>query len=301
MGGYMGDIMSSFFTFSYNKGDLFRMPARRQSSNKGTYGRVLCVCGSYGMAGAAYLAAKAALRVGAGLVEVLTPECNRTVIHGLLPEAVVTAYDGNCPSKAVIDAALARADAVVCGCGLGVTPESRTVVAYILRNVSVPCVLDADGLNIVAKNPSLKNHLKGKIITPHPAEMARLLGAETEDVCSDLRGVCHDFARNYNTVCVLKDHNTVVSEGTEQIYLNNSGNSGMATGGSGDVLSGILGGILAQNKEGNLTVFEAACLGVYVHGLSGDAARNRLGEYSLIASDIIDSLPEVLRTVPIKD
>lgn len=287
--------MNNFSTFSYTRADLARMPRRSQKSNKGTFGRVLCVCGSRGMAGAACFAAKAAYRTGAGLVEILTPECNLAVLQTLVPEAVVTVYSEQEPSAEVIDAAVGRADAIVCGCGLGVGQTSRFVLGRVLRGAGVPCVIDADGLNLISRNPSLYKYMKGKIITPHPAEMSRLCGTPVDAVCADLQNTCHGFAARYELVCVLKDHRTAISDGSTRVYVNTSGNSGMATGGSGDVLSGIIGGILAQNKDGKLSAFECACLGVYIHGLSGDAAASALGEYSLMASDIIDYLPAVLK------
>ena len=289
--------MSDFSIFSYDKSALRRLPVRPQRSNKGTFGRVLLVCGSCGMAGAAYLSAKAALRMGAGLVEVFTPECNRAIIQGLLPEAIVTAYDEDVPCRELLDSSLEKADAVVCGCGSGQSASSRAIVSHLLRTVTVPCIIDADGLNLVSRNPSLKKYLSGKIITPHPGEMSRLCGKDTDGVCSQINSVCQDFAREHSLVCVLKDHSTAVSDGSERLYVNNSGNSGMATAGSGDVLAGIIGGILAQNRRGELSLFDVACLGAYVHGLSGDAAAAQLGEYSLIASDIIDHLPTVLRGI----
>ena len=249
------------------------------------------------MAGAAYLSAKAALRTGAGLVEIFTPECNREILQCLLPEAIVTTYDEEAPSREHIDAAMARADAVVCGCGLGQSAASRALVSHLLRTVTAPCLIDADALNLVSRNPSLKKYLSGKIITPHPGEMSRLCGKDTEDICSQINSVCHSFALEHGLVCVLKDHSTAVSDGSERLYVNNGGNSGMATAGSGDVLAGIIGGILAQNGKGELSAFDVACLGVYIHSLSGDVAAAQLGEYSLIASDIIDHLPVVLRGI----
>lgn len=291
------DIMDTFSTFSYTKNDLALMPPRPQKSNKGTFGRVLCICGSYGMAGAAYLSAKAALRAGAGLVEILTPECNRTVLQTLLPEAIVTAYDTDNVCEDIIDSALSRATAVVCGCGLGITPPSRKVLAHVLRICEKPMVLDADALNLISRNLSLLKYAKGKIITPHPAEMSRLLGKGVSEITQNIPAECREFAKKHSLTCVIKDHNTAVSDGSERVYVNTSGNSGMATAGSGDVLAGIIGGILSQNRENVLTNLQVASLGVYIHGLAGDAAALSVGEYSLIASDIIDSLPRVLSSI----
>lgn len=287
--------MKNISTYSYTVTDLKRLPSRPEESNKGTFGRVLCVCGSYGMAGAAYFAAKSALRTGAGLVEILTPRENMTVLQTLLPEAIVTVYDSSAPVAPVLEAAISRATAIVCGCGLGISQASRTVLSKVLRTATVPTVLDADALNLLSRNPSLLKYAKGKIITPHPAEMSRLTGIPTENIVADNLNICRDFARKHELVCVLKSHNTAVSDGGERIYVNNSGNSGMATGGSGDVLAGIIGGILAQDRDGKLTSLDTATLGVYIHGLAGDIAAEKVGKYSLIASDIIDALPLVLK------
>lgn len=283
--------------FSYGPSDLSLMPPRKAESNKGSYGRVLCVCGSVGMAGAAYLCASAALRTGAGLVEVLTPEENRVIIQTLLPEAIVSVYDKDSPSIEQIDACLTRANAVVCGCGLGVGSASRALLGRVLRKVQVPTVLDADALNIISKSPTLLKYAANKIITPHPMEMSRLCAQDVSDINADRESVCSDFAESHSLICVLKGHRTVVSDG-KSVFINTSGNSGMATAGSGDVLAGIIGGILAQNTEGKLDMLQAASLGVYVHGLCGDAAAQKLGEYSVIASDIVANLPDVLKEIP---
>ena len=287
--------MDGFTTFSYTHGELLLMPPRPQESNKWTFGRVLCVCGSHGMAGAAYLSGKAALRCGAGLVEILTPDENRTVIQTLLPEAVVSTYSSDSPDTDFIKATVSRADAIVCGCGLGISDSSLAVLSAVLHCATAPTVLDADALNLLSRNPSLMKYVTGKIVTPHPMEMARLTGMTVEEVSANRNALCHDYAQRNGVVCVLKGHRTAVSDGGQQVYVNRSGNSGMATGGSGDVLAGIIGGILAQGREGRLTIMQTACLGVYIHGLCGDAAAQKFGEYSLIASDIIEALPVVLK------
>ena len=287
--------MNSITTYSYTHADLKKLPFRPDESNKGTFGRVLCACGSYGMAGAAYFAAKAALRSGAGLVEVLTVKENLPVIQTLLPEAIVTVYDKDVIDDGLISNALSRADVIVCGCGLGVSSTSRKLLSRILRESSVPTVLDADALNLLSKNPSLMKYTRGCIITPHPGEMSRLTGLSVDDILGDRINVCRDLARTRELICVLKTHSTTVSDGSDTVFVNTSGNNGMATAGSGDVLAGIIGGLLAQNGQSRLTRTEIAALGVYVHGLAGDAAAEKLGKRSLIASDIIDALPLILK------
>ena len=202
-------------------------------------------------------------------------------------------YDASSPDANIIEAAVARADTVVCGCGLGVGRESQFVLSRVLRSVGVPLVLDADALNIISQSPVLAKHARGAVITPHPGEMARLTGLSVEEVNADRENVCREFAREHSLVCVLKGHGTVVSDG-ERVYRNTTGNSGMATAGSGDVLAGIVGGVLSQSRNGELSRLEAAALSVYIHGLCGDVAADKLGEYSVIASDIIDALPTFL-------
>ncbi len=282
--------------FSYTNADLALMPKRPQDSNKGTFGRVLCVCGSHGMAGAAFLCAKSVLRAGAGLVEILTHEDNRIILQTLLPEAIVTCYQSDSLNAELIENAVSRADAVVCGCGIGVSRESLLLLSRTLRACHVPLVLDADALNLLSQNPSLKKYARGAIITPHPLEFSRLSGMCLEDISADRESACRHLAEKHSLVCVLKGHNTVVSDG-ESVYFNTSGNSGMATAGSGDVLAGITGGILAQSKSSDLTKLQVACLAVYIHGLCGDAAAANLGEYSVIASDIIACLPKILKCI----
>ena len=289
--------MADFSTFSYNRESLSRMPTRDENGNKGTFGRVLLVCGSRGMAGAAYLSALAALRTGAGLVEILTPDVNLPIIQTLLPEAVVSTYNEKEPSAIEIEKAVKRADVIVCGCGLGVSRISLFVLSRVLHMSNVPTVLDADALNLLARNHSLMKYCKGKIITPHPAELSRLTGASVENIVAEPDKAAHDFASKHGLVCVLKGHNTRVSDGSESIYVNNSGNTALSTGGSGDVLAGIIGAICSQSRNTDMTPFEAACLGVYIHGLCGDVCAIKHGEYSTIASDIIAALPEILKKI----
>lgn len=293
----MRRIIMSFSVFSYTASDLSLLPRRTDESNKGTYGRVLCVCGSVGMCGAAYLAAKAAYRSGAGLVRILTVRENLIPLQTALPEAIVTTYESDAPDTKTILDSLDWADVIVIGCGIGDGNTSRSVLSTVLRSTDKPRVIDADALNIISKNGALKKYLRGAIITPHPLEMSRLCGLSVEQIMEDTPTVAQDFAKRYGTVCLIKRHKTVISDGGDKIYVNDSGNSGMATAGSGDVLSGIIGGILAQDRDGSLGTMRGACLGAYIHGLCGDAAARRLGEYSMMASDMTDALPAVLKDI----
>lgn len=280
--------------FSYTERDIAQMPNRPAESHKGTFGKVLCVCGSDGMCGAAYFAAKACYRMGAGLVRILTVEKNLPILQTLIPEAIVTVYDPTCPSIAL--EMIEWADVLIVGCGLGISAQSRGLLSDLLRiRGDKPTVLDADALNLLSRNPSLMKYTKGAILTPHVGEMSRLTSLSCEKISENTAKIAHDFANKHKLICVLKSHRTVVSDGSELVYRNVSGNSGMATGGSGDVLAGMIGGILAQSHNGELTTMDAACLGVYLHGLCGDAAAAKLTEYSVMASDLLDAIPKVLK------
>ncbi|MBO5306301.1 MAG: NAD(P)H-hydrate dehydratase [Clostridia bacterium] len=291
--------MSSFF--SYRPTDLSRVPLRTQNSHKGTYGRVLVVGGSVCMSGAAYFAAKAAYRMGAGLVHILTHKDNRIILQTQLPEAILSTYgdDVERDRETVLDA-VSRADAIVVGVGLGQSEQAKRLLSMVLSQADAPLVIDADALNILAKHGELWEQISAPVIvTPHPLEMARLCHMDVSVIERDRLTAAVNFSEKYALVCVLKGHNTIVSDGAEArglgdehtVYLNHSGNSGMATGGSGDVLSGIIASLIAQK----MLPFDAATLGVYIHGLAGDAAAEALGEYSVMASDIIDHISEIIK------
>lgn len=270
------------------------MPHRPERSNKGTFGTLLVIGGSVGMAGAGYFAAKAAYRTGCGLVRLLTPRENLAVYQTLIPEATVTVYDASSPDPTVVKNAVARASAVVIGVGLGTSEQSKLILKTALEACTVPLVIDADGLNLIAADKSLFDLVPANtVFTPHPAEMSRLTGLPLVSVLEDIPGVCENFAEKHRTICALKDHATAVSDG-KRTMINHSGNSGMATGGSGDVLAGIIGSIMAQGAP----AFDSAALGVFIHGLAGDTAADTLSEYSVTASDIIDSIPRIMKRIP---
>lgn len=267
------------------------LPERPVRSNKATFGKVLCLAGSYCMSGAAYLCAKAAYRSGTGMVRVFTPEENRVIIQTSLPEALVSVYDSNSPDVSELIEGIRWADVVVAGPGLGRSEGALALLTALLRNTVKALVLDADALNLISENPKLWETVpRGTVITPHPGEMSRLCGCSIDEILRDVSGICQGFAHAHGVVCVLKDHATAVSDG-EEIYVNSTGNSGMATAGSGDVLAGIIGALLGQG----MTPFAAAAIGVRIHGMAGDAAADLLGEYSVMASDIIDCIPKVMK------
>ena len=272
--------------------DLKKIPLRPNDSHKGTFGKVLVIAGSPTISGAAYLAGAAAYRMGAGLVKLYTPKENKTAMQTLLPEALLEIYDREIPSKEQLMQAVDWADVVVIGPGLGMDPEAEKILEYVIRESEVPLVIDADGLNLLAKNPNwLYAKRKEIIITPHILEMARLSGESKENVKEHAMEIAENFVNKYPVTLILKDTRTLVAKEGELLYVNTSGNSGMATGGSGDVLAGIVGGLLAQ---GMLPV-EAARLAVYLHGLSGDHAAQKKGVYAMTARDILEGMIEVTK------
>jgi len=267
-----------------------RLPKRRPDSHKGDYGRVLVVAGSPGMCGAAVLAGKAAYRAGAGLVYHCCPERVADVISIKQDCAVVWPFQESKASQQILDYA-SRCDVAVIGPGLSQAPAIVDAVREIVPAIDIPFVLDADGLNAFQAHPDLlaKGHAP-RVLTPHPGEAARLLGRTIEEVERDRRAAVLELARRFLAVALLKGHRTLITDG-KRVATNRTGNPGMATGGSGDVLSGVIGGLLAQK----LAPFDAAALGAHVHGRAGDLAAKRLGETSLMASDLLDELPRAFR------
>lgn len=275
------------------------MPKRRADSNKGTYGRALIAAGTKNMSGAAYMAAKAAYRIGTGLVRILTEECNRLSIQTLLPEAVMdtlsTEADAKEPCREDSYTALGAAHwakAVCIGPGYGTRAWKKRLMEQMIHGMSCPLVLDADALNLLADTPEYLDTISVPvIITPHPGEMARLLHTSVEEVTADPAGICLRFAGEHRVICVLKGARTVISDG-ETLWINETGNHGMATGGAGDVLAGIITGLLAQGCQ----PLPAAILGVYVHGLAGNAAKKENSARGMLAGEIIEGLKTVLGT-----
>ncbi len=263
------------------------LPKRPRDGHKGTFGTVLVVAGSDGMAGAAVLAATAALRGGAGLVQVALPRALQPVLAVAVPCATTLVR-----SAANVLAAAVRCQAIVAGPGLGATPSTRALVRTLLAVPDVPRVLDADACNVLAPLPKTRALAsRGPLVlTPHPGEAARLLGCTTADVQRDRPAALRALCARSGGVVVLKGAHTLVGDGV-RCFTNRTGNPGMATGGSGDVLAGLLGALLAQG----MAPFDAACLAVHVHGAAGDRVASRLGEAGLIASDLPLAIAEELR------
>jgi NAD(P)H-hydrate epimerase len=272
------------------------LPPRSAESNKGTYGRVLVVAGSRGMSGAGVLCAGAALRGGAGLVCLAVPEGILTIVAGANP-CYLTAplpqdEEGRfAPAAESRLLALAAAnDVLALGPGLGRSTALTGLVTALLSRTDKPVVLDADGLNAVqATVATLSNRSAPLILTPHPGEFARLLHTDVGSVQARRQELAVQFASTHRLVLVLKGHGSIVTDG-RRVYHNTTGNPGMATGGTGDVLTGLIAALVGQG----LDAFDAAQLGIYLHGLAGDLARDDLGEVSLIASDLLTYLPQVL-------
>ncbi len=281
--------------FTYDESDLDKVPMRPSRSNKGTFGKVLVIAGSPNMSGACYLSAKAAYRMGAGLVKIMTAKENREILQTSLPEAILTTYDAS-TEKADLLKELQWATVIVFGPGIGDAPIVKTLFELVVKNAKVPVVLDADGINLLAKRPDkeeLLSHLSENfILTPHLMEMSRLNGKPVSEIRKDILSVATEMVKGRNYTLVLKDARTIVARDGIQ-YVNASGNHGMATAGAGDVLTGVISGLLA----GGMTSYEAACLGVYIHGLSGDCARVKMGAFSLMAEDIIGGIVDVLKNV----
>lgn len=270
--------------------DLTQLTIRPSHSNKGTFGKLLIIAGSVNMAGAAILAGKSAYASGCGLVRILTPEENRIIIQTALPEAILTTYQSKKEGEENIKNAIDWADVILIGPGIGIGNSAETLVKQVLKNASVPILMDADALNIVAKDVSiLKRPHTELVITPHLGEMSRLIGDSVGFIQTRLLDTAKDFANSYNVTCVLKDERTITAVPYGTAYVNLSGNAGMATAGSGDVLSGIIASLMAQGYSSEI----AAPLGVFLHGTAGDCMVHETGMTGLVASDLIQGIRRI--------
>ncbi len=278
--------------YTFNRKELRKLlPVRRADSNKGTYGKLLMISGSAGMSGAAYLNAKAAYLSGVGLVRIYTPEENRVILQQQLPEAIVTTYTEYRGEE--LEELLAWADAVCIGSGLGTGELSCRVLKKVLSDVKTPCLIDADGLNILASHEEyLTSFLRDRrdenllVLTPHMKEMSRLLGKSVSDIKARRMELAGEYAEQIGGTCVLKDSRTVTVSPEGRSYVNLSGNAAMAKAGSGDVLAGVISALLAQGLRGH----SAGALGTYLHGRAGDHAKRLYGSYSVLAGDLLTCL-----------
>ena len=265
----------------------YKMLTREQNSNKGTFGKVLNFCGSENYIGAAYLATVSSLKVGAGFSALATEHQVINSVSTLLPEAVYLTREQGLEN-------LKEYTVVLIGCGLGVNKESKNLLENVLDeiNLETPLVIDADGLNLLSEI-GLKRKHKNLIITPHPLEASRLLKCSLEDVLNNLEGSAKNLTEKYNCVSVLKTHRTIICDTNFEIHINQHGNSALAKAGSGDVLAGIIAGLLAQK----MNTFEASKLGVYLHSRTGEIASEELTEYSVLASDLPKYLHKAIKEI----
>lgn len=265
---------------------------RPKTCHKNSFGTALTVCGSYGMSGAAILSASAALKSGVGLLKVATVPKNYTALATAVPEAVLLPLKSKGKTYSAkafnnLKEHLKTASSLLIGPGLSVSCDTKKLVSKLLKTTEIPTVLDADGINIAALDIQLLKDVKAPlIITPHPAEMARLIKSDTKTVEANRFKVAAEFAKTYGTVTVLKGANTIIAAPNGQITVNTNGNAGMASAGSGDVLSGIITALLANG----IGPYEAAKAAVWLHAAAGDCARELFGERAMLPSDMINQL-----------
>ena len=273
---------------------------RSKNSHKGDFGRIFILAGSKGMSGAAHLSALGALRSGAGLVTLGVPEKIYKIVARKNSEIMVhpfpSTFQGTLSLKGFpkIKSFYNSQNVLAIGPGLSKNSSTQKLIHMILKNITIPVVIDADGLNALKGNLNLLLTLKNRaVLTPHTGEFLRVFRGKSND--SDLirKKRALEVAKKFKITIILKGNRTVVASPSGEVFLNTTGNPGMATAGSGDVLTGILTGLLGQG----LSLFEAACIGVYVHGLAGDLAKKKKGEISLIAGDLIDNLPIAFRVI----
>lgn len=273
------------------------LPKRRSDAHKGDFGRIFILGASKGMTGAVCLTSMGALRCGCGLLNVGVPDSVYSVVATKLTEAMTMGYDdydgkfSHKNSREIIER-INLSDVTGFGMGFGQGEEINKLVYDIIENAEKPLVIDADGINAVSGNIDILEKLKVKaVITPHPMEMSRLTGKSISEIQKDRLGTALCFSEKYNVVTVLKGEHTVVADTDGSYYINETGNPGMATGGSGDVLTGMIASFVGQG----LSQFEASLLSVYLHGRAGDLAAEELGEHSVIASDILGKIPLAIK------
>jgi hydroxyethylthiazole kinase-like uncharacterized protein yjeF len=276
------------------------IPGRMENSNKGDFGRILLVTGSTGMTGSGCLSSMAALRSGAGLVYAGVPKSLAHIYGSMLAEPVVLPLEDDINGCLTAESAdqileyMNRMTIAAIGPGLTASKSITSIVEEIISRSTIPIILDADALNAISGNTAILKRLSVKaVVTPHPGEMARLTGLSIRDVQADRIGIAGSFARSYGVTVVLKGSRTVIAQPDGRIFVNPTGNSGMATAGSGDVLTGIIAGIASQGAA----VEDAAIAGVFLHGLAGDAAAATVGMYCMIADDIIRYLPQAFKDI----
>ncbi len=275
---------------------------RRADANKGNFGHVLVIGGSVGKAGAAAMAGMAALRAGAGLSTVCTPKAVLPTVAGFHPEVMTEPLEeteaGGISMRALdrrVDALVKGKTVLAVGPGISRHAETAEFARTVVKKYKIPIVLDADGLNAFEGHAAkLNGRARSLVITPHPGEMARLAGSTVAAVQRDRLNVARTFAREHEVIVVLKGHRTLIAQPDGEVWVNTTGNPGMATGGTGDILTGMISGFIAQNPD---RIVEAMIAAVHLHGLAGDVACESMGEHSLVATDLLKALPEAFRRV----
>lgn len=286
--------------FSYQEEDICKIPKRKLDSHKGSNGKVLLIAGSSEIGGACVLSALSLYRSGCGYVKVLTHEKNRDLMMSKVPETMVSVYGDGKLEPDTLKAACDFATVIVIGPGLGKTEEAKEIIRYVLTKTSKPLLIDADAINLIGESKDLQEFLQKRdksqpvILTPHLLELKRLSGMEIEDYKKNPLEKGLAVANKYQCILVCKDAATVVFDGrigaVRKYYINQSGNDGLATAGSGDVLAGIIGGMLGKGMDG----MEAACMGVYLHGLCADRIAEHGSRSYMKPTDIIEGLGEFL-------
>ncbi len=270
-------------------------PKRAADSHKGTYGHVLSLCGCYGMVGAAMLAGEAALRCGAGLLTAALPRSVYPMLTARLPEAVCLPLPETARGRVSREAlpllrtVLAKSTAFLCGCGLGVESETEELLLQLLPETKIPVILDADGINLFSRHIDTLKTVSALCLTPHPGEAARLLRCPVADIQADRIGAAQQLARQTGAVVVLKGHRTLIAAPEEALLCNPTGTPGMATGGSGDVLAGMIASFAAQGMD----LRDAAMCGVYLHGRAGELAAAQWSQHAMLPSDMLRCFGEL--------
>lgn len=297
--GVSDDILYPFaerYTTMTDSEVFLRIKPRAYDSHKGTFANVLTICGSRNMTGCVYLCNQAAVEIGAGLVTAAFPECIYNTVTAKLNEPLMLPFKNNEEGRMTADAktllpAMKKADVIAMGCGLGIDSDTKELVRFVINNFTGTLILDADALGCIAKDVEiLKNAPCSVIITPHPGEMSRLTGKTVSDIQSDRMKTALDFAKKYGVTVVLKGANTVVADKTGRCCINPTGNPSMARGGSGDVLTGIIAGLIKQTEDD----FAAACVGCYIHGETADSIVKKYTSLAATPTRVVQELNGML-------
>ena len=273
-----------------------KLPERFPESHKGTFGKLLCICGSKNMPGAAYFCVESAVKCGVGLVKTVIPDSIYVATSKKISETVFfIAKEDNegFISDDSLEDILKESEnctAILVGCGMGWNCSTKNIVYALIRHSKVPIIIDADGINVVSENIDVLKEAKSSIvITPHLKEMSRLINKDVEFISVNKASCAKDFSKKYGVITVLKGNKTIVSDEKGNLYVNETGNAGMAKGGSGDVLAGMIGSFLAQK----MSAIDSALCGVFIHGMSGDEAKNKKSMIAMTPTDIINELPYI--------